>query len=197
MATDTFTFRHDFRRIWWSLVIRGTLALVLGLLILIKPLDSIAALALVIAIWALVAGITEIAHAFAVKPFFRSWWMLLLSGFVSTVFGIAAMYFYPVLSLTFAITWVSLWFGLTGILGISLALQQKRFDLPWAWSFLWGILSIFASVTVWFSPLATLAAIMGLIAGFAVVSGLILLIAAFRLKSLEHAVKPLVRPSPA
>jgi uncharacterized membrane protein HdeD (DUF308 family) len=194
----TDALNQSFRRIWWSLVVRGLLALALGVLILVKPFDSIAAFALVIAIWALFSGITEIVHSFDVKPFFGSWWLMLLGGLVSAAFGAAALYFYPVLSLAFAVTWASLWLALSGILGLTVAVQQKRAGLPWGWVFAWGLLSMAAAVAAWISPPATLGAIMGLIAGFAIIGGIALLVAAYRLKSAEQQVKQTIRqPSPA
>jgi len=198
VLTDTFKQFH--RRLWWSLVIRGALALALGVLILVKPLDSIAALALVIAIWALFAGITEIVNSFEIKPFFRSWWILLVSGVIGVAFGIAAIYYYPTLSLAFAVTWVSLWLGLTGIMGISAGVMQKRAGMPSGWTFVFGVVSILASVAALANPPATLGAIMGLLAAFAIVSGIALLIGAMRLKSLENDVRQAVShasPSPA
>ncbi|HEY8166300.1 MAG TPA: DUF308 domain-containing protein, partial [Gemmatimonadaceae bacterium] len=49
---------------WWAVVIRGLLALSVGILILARPMDSVAALALVIALYALMQGIVTIVHAF-------------------------------------------------------------------------------------------------------------------------------------
>ena len=49
-----------------------------------------------------------------------------------------------------------------------------------------GVLSLVASVFALLSPPATLAAIMGLIAGFAVVSGIALIIGAFKLRSIVN-----------
>jgi len=192
------TLKQAARRAWWALVIRGLLALALGILILVKPFDSIAVFALVIAVWALVAGIAEVVHAFELKPVFSSWWMLLLGGLISVAFGVAALYYYPELSLAFAITWVSFWLGLTGIFGIAVALQEKKLGLQWGWVFTWGLLCLATSILCWVSPPATLGAIMGLIAGFAIVSGIVLLIGAFRLKSLEEDVRQSVhQPSHA
>lgn len=196
MLTDTL--RQGFQRAWWSLVIRGVLALVLGIFILAKPFDSIAAFALVIAIWALASGITEVAHAFALKPFFSSWWLLLLGGLISAGFGVAALYYYPGLSLAFAVTWASFWLALSGILGIMVAVQQKRMSLPWGWVFTWSVVCVAASILAWMSPPATLGAIMGLIAGYAIISGIALLVGAFRVKALGLEVKQAVRqPAPA
>lgn len=192
------TVKQAVHRAWWSFVIRGLFAVALGVLILVKPFDSIAAFALVIAIWALFAGITEIVHAFDLKPFFSSWWMMLLGGLISTAFGVAALYFYPGLSLAFAVTLFSLWLALSGIAGIAVAIQQKRMGLPWGWVFVWGIVSVVASIAALVFPPATLGAIMGLIAGFAIVSGVALLVGAFHLRSMVQEVKQAVRePRPA
>ena len=192
------TLQQTFRRTRWALVIRGLIALTLGILILVKPLESVAAFALLIAFWALFGGITEIVHAFDVKPLFNSWWLLLLAGLVSAAFGVAAFYYYPGLSLAFAVTLVGFWLALSGFLGIAISVQQKRAGLPWGWVFTWGVVSVAASIAALAYHPVTLGAIMGLIAGFAIVSGITLLMGAFRLKSLEHDANQAVRqPSPA
>jgi uncharacterized membrane protein HdeD (DUF308 family) len=193
VAVLSDTVKHAYRRFWWSLVIRGLLALALGILIIARPLDSIAALALVIAIWALFAGITELVQSFEIKPYFKQWWVLLLSGLIGIAFGAAALYYYPNLSLAFAVTWVSLWLGLTGVMGLWLGFQQKRLEMPSGWTFVWSVVSIIAAVGALVYPQVTLGAIMGLIAAFAIVSGITLLIGAFRIKSLESSVTQAVR----
>ena len=172
-----------FQRAWWALVIRGLLAIALGILILVRPLESVAAFALVIAIWAIFGGITEIVHAIDLRHVFGSWWVLLLSGLVSVGFGGAALYYYPGLSLAFAVVWTSFWLMLSGIFGIAVAVSEKRLGLSWGWTLVWGIVAIAASVFAFMSPPATLAAIRGLIAWFALVSGTVLLIGAFRIRS--------------
>ncbi len=172
-----------FHRAWWALVIRGLLAIALGVLILVRPLESVAAFALVIAIWAIFGGITEIVHSIDLRNVFSSWWVLLLSGLVSVGFGVAALYYYPGLSLAFAVAWTSFWLMFSGIFGIAVAVSEKRLGLSWGWTLVWGLVAIAVSVFAFMSPPATLAAIMGLIAGFALVSGTVLLIGAFRIRS--------------
>src|ERR1700683_776540 len=98
--------RRKHRRTWWALVARGLLAIAVGVLILARPRDSMAALALIVAVWALVSGITEILHALETRALFRSWWILVISGLISICFGVGAVYFYPVLSLAFMAVWV-------------------------------------------------------------------------------------------
>jgi uncharacterized membrane protein HdeD (DUF308 family) len=175
-----------YRRAWWALVLRGLLALALGILILLRPLDSIASFALVIAIYALFSGIVQIVHAFELRSALPQWWVMLLSGVISTAFGIAALYYYPALSLAFAVVWVAWWLFLTGGIALYAAILERRMGVSWGWTLAFGILSIVAGVFAFMSPPATLAAIMGLIAGFAIISGGFLLIGAFRLSSVKQ-----------
>jgi len=179
---------HVYRRTSWALVIRGLLALGLGVLIFARPLDSVAALALVVAIWALVVGITEIAHAFDLRHVFSSWWVMLLAGLVSVAFGGAALYYYPGLSLAFIVLWVAWWFLITGMLGIYAALQLRKLGIQWGWTFAWAVFSVAAGVLALAYPLATLAAVMGLIAGFAIIGGAALLVGALKLRSAVQSV---------
>jgi uncharacterized membrane protein HdeD (DUF308 family) len=195
MASDVI--QSAYRRAWWALTLRGLLALALGVFILWRPMDSIASFALVIAIWALFSGIVQIVHAFDLRNLFQQWWLLLLSGLVSAVFGVAALYYYPGLSLAFAVVWVAWWLFLTGGLAIYVAIVERRLGVSWGWTLTLGIVSIIAGVFAFMSPPATLAAIMGLIAGFAIVTGVVLLIGAFKLTSAKHEVTNAMRSARA
>jgi uncharacterized membrane protein HdeD (DUF308 family) len=181
MASDVI--RTAYRRTWWALVVRGLLGITIGIYILWRPLDSIASFALVIALWALFSGIVQIVHAIELRSVFSHWWVLLLSGLVGAAFGVAALKYYPGLSLAFAIVWATWWLFLTGALAIYAAMVERQLGLSWGWTLALGILTVVAGVFALMAPPATLAAIMGLIAGFALVSGVVLLLGAFKLSS--------------
>jgi uncharacterized membrane protein HdeD (DUF308 family) len=195
MASDMI--QSTYRRIWWSLVLRGLFAIAIGVLIIMKPLDSIAAFALVIAIWALFTGIVQIVHAFDLRTVIDHWWVMLLSGLVGVAFGIAALYYYPALSLTFAVVWFAWWLLATGALAIYLAIQQRQLGVEWGWTLTFGIASVATAVLAFMYMPSTLAAIMGLIAGFAIVAGVVLVIGAFRLSSVRADVISRVRAAAA
>jgi uncharacterized membrane protein HdeD (DUF308 family) len=186
MASDVI--QSAYRRTWWALFLRGLLALAVGIFIIWRPLDSIVSFALLIAIWALFSGIVQTVHAFDLRAQYNMWWLLLLSGLVSVVFGVAALYYYPALSLAFAVIWATWWLFLTGGLAIYAAIVERRYGLSWGWTLTLGIVSIIAGILALLYPPVTLAAIMGLIAGFALVSGVLLLIGAFRLSSAKQEV---------
>ena len=190
MTTDLI--ESAYRRTWWALVLRGLLAIAVGVVILWRPVESVAAFALFIAIWALFNGIVQIVHSFDLRPVFDRWWVLLLSGLVNVVFGVAALYYYPGLSLAFAVTLTAWWLLVTGGLASYAAMVERQMGVSWGWTLAFGILSIICGVLAIMNPPTTLAALMGLIAGFAIVAGAVQLIAAYRLSSFKGEVSRVV-----
>jgi uncharacterized membrane protein HdeD (DUF308 family) len=179
--------KRVYRLGWWSLFLRGLLGVAVGVLILVRPLDSVAAFALVIAFWAIFSGLTTTVHAFELKPVAPHWRVMLLSGLVGVGFGVAALVYYPGLSLTFAVVLVAWWLTLSGAIGIYVAVMEKKLGLQWGWAAAFGVLSVAAGLFAIMAPPVTLAAIMGLIAGFAIVSGLTLIFGAFKVRSVVQS----------
>jgi uncharacterized membrane protein HdeD (DUF308 family) len=172
---------HGYTRVRAGLLLRGLIALALGIFILARPLDSVAAFALVVAIWALVSGIAQIVDAVELRSAWSNWWVLLLGGIVSVGFGVAALYYYPALSLVFAVVWVSYWLLLSGVVGIYIAMQERKMHTAWGWTAAFGAISVLAGVYALLVPPATLVALMGLISAFAIVGGILLLVAFFKI----------------
>lgn len=170
-----------YQRMRWSLLLRGLIWLALGILIFVRPMESVAALALVIAIWALVSGISQIVQAVEMRAAVVHWWLLLVSGVISVAFGIAALRFYPALSLAFAVIWTAYWFVLTGVLSISVSVQERRIGIPWGWTAFLGVVGVLAGLYAFFFPPATLALIMALLAWIAIVGGIAQLFGAYAL----------------
>jgi uncharacterized membrane protein HdeD (DUF308 family) len=187
MTTDLI--QSAYRRTWWALSLRGVLGIATGAVILWRPLESVAALALLIAVWAIFGGVVQIVHAFDLRPLFDRWWLLLVGGLASVAFGVAALHFYPVLSLAFAVTWSVLWLLVTGGFAISVALVERRLGAPWGWTLAFGVLALAAAAFGVAVPPATLAALMGVLAGFGLVGGVVHLLGAWRLASIARDVR--------
>src|SRR2546428_4601706 len=144
--------KRVYNRTWWALLLRGLLPLTVGVFIFARPLDSVAAFALVIAWWALFSGFVNIVHAFQLKPVMNHWWVLMLSGLVGVGFGIAALVYYPGLSLSFAVVLVAWWLLFTGILGIYGAVLEKRLGMQWGWAAAFRVVSARAPGVALLSP---------------------------------------------
>jgi len=187
-----------YQRSKWSLILRGAFGIVIGLFILFRPLDSVAAFALVIAFWAIIDGISHIVHALELRSLAPHWGMLLLGGIVSTLFGLAALYYYPALSLTFAVVWVSLWLILLGAIGTYVAIQERRAHLAWGWTLALSIFTLAAGVLAVAYPGLTLAGLIALIAVFAILGGVVRLMAAWKLHTFEeHLHQAMPKPARA
>jgi uncharacterized membrane protein HdeD (DUF308 family) len=185
--------RHAYHHTRWSFVVRGLIWVALGVFIIMRPLESVAALALVIAIWALITGIVQIVQAIELRRTLPHWWLLLIGGVVSTGFGIAALYYYPGLSLTFAVIWTSYWLLVTGFFTVYASVLERRIGMPWAWTAALGLVGVLAGVYAIVSPPTTLAVIISLIAAVAIVGGVIQLIAAYRMSVARATVADALR----
>ena len=173
----------------WAVLLRGLLSLAVGIAILVRPMNSVVALALVIAFWSLFDGIVNIVRSFDLRGFVQHWWVMLLAGIVGVAFGIAALYYFPGLSLTFAVVWTAYWFTVSGVIAAYIAWQERSAGLSWGWTMAFAVLAIVAGVLAFMNPQATLAWLLGVIAGFAIISGVFLTFAAFKMGSVQRDAK--------
>lgn len=182
-------FRTAYNQTKWALVLRGLVSIAVGIAILVRPMASVAALALVIALWSLFDGIVNIVRSFSVRDIAPHWWVVLLTGIVSAAFGIAALYYFPTLSLTFAVLWTAYWLTLSGVIAVGMAWMERGAGVPWGWTMAFGVFAIAGGIFAFMSPGVTLASLLGVLSGFAIISGAFLLIGAGRMASIQSDVK--------
>lgn len=73
---------------WWAFLIEGVLNIAAGAVALIWPDVAVLVLIYIIAGWAVITGILEIAAAVRLRDEITNEWVLGLGGFVSMAFGI-------------------------------------------------------------------------------------------------------------
>lgn len=185
LTADQHSVYHDGR---WAHVVRGLLAIAVGVVIFTRPIASVAALALVIAMWALFDGIVNIVHAFDLRGVAPHWWGMLLGGIIGVVFGALALYYYPFLSLTFVVALTSLWMLMAGIVGVYIAVQERRTGIRWGWTMAFGVVGIIAGIAAFMNPGPTLAMLMLFLAWFGIIGGIVILMGAGRTQPIEHDV---------
>jgi len=169
----------------WALVVRGLFGLTLGIFIIVRPMDSVAVLALVIAIWALTDGVVSIVRAFEMRSVVPHWWVMLLTGIVGVLFGFAAFYYYPSLSLTFAVVWTAIWLITAGVLATYVAMMERNAQMSWGWTLAFGVLAIAGGILAVAYPGLTLAGLISVIATFGILSGIAMLIAAGKMQAFQ------------
>ena len=117
----------------WPLVLEGLVGIAAGVLTFIWPGAATLALLIIIGAWAFVTGIFEIVAAIRLREEIEGEWLLLISGLLSVLFGIA-LAIWPAAGLV-AVTWLigaySIIFGiLLMVLGFRLRKWGKQRPAP-------------------------------------------------------------------
>jgi uncharacterized membrane protein HdeD (DUF308 family) len=110
---------------WWVLALLGMLGIVAGFVAFFYPGLTALTLLLIIAAWAIVRGIIEIAAAIQLRKIIANEWALILAGICSVVFGIL-LFARPAVA-ALAVIWIIGAYALIiGIFLIVLSFQVKR-----------------------------------------------------------------------
>jgi uncharacterized membrane protein HdeD (DUF308 family) len=180
MLTDDLRRRYSLTK--WALIIRGLVALAAGIYIFGRLSASLSWLTLIVALWAFLDGVTNVSRAFAVRRIASHWWVFLVAGLVGVIFGVATINRYPNISLLFASGWTAVWLFTAGGAAFYLAARERGIHIPSAFASTFGAVCLIAGGLVVLHPEWT----MRVVAEFAVIGGLIMLAAAFRLGRLER-----------
>ncbi len=111
---------------WGWLLAEGLVGIVAGVVTFLWPGITALALIVVIAAWAILTGIAEIATAIRLRRVVQREWMLAVSGVLSIVFGVLAAMMPGAGAL--AVTWmIALYAILFGALLVGLGFRLHRF----------------------------------------------------------------------
>ncbi|MEY2538486.1 MAG: hypothetical protein QOG67_2226 [Verrucomicrobiota bacterium] len=116
----------------------------------------------------------------------RNWWLVLLRGIAAILFGVLA-FVWPAITL-FALVFLFGAYALaTGILSLTLAYKAPKGYPRFGALIIGGILSIIAGLIAFFMPGLTAVGLLILIAAWAIITGIIEIMAAIKLrKEIDH-----------
>jgi uncharacterized membrane protein HdeD (DUF308 family) len=168
-------------RNWWALVLRGVLAIVLGVLAFVNPGLTLNTLIVLFGAYSLVDGVFAIIAGLRAAQRHERWWPFALEGLASIAVGIIA--FVMPLAAAFALLMIaSAWSILTGILRIAAAVRLRR-EIQGEWLLILnGLLSVAFGVVIALFPGAGLVTLVWLIGIYAIVFGVILVALGLRLR---------------
>ncbi|MFL5803467.1 MAG: HdeD family acid-resistance protein [Roseiflexaceae bacterium] len=168
-------------RNWWIPVVRGVVGILFGVLVFAYPRTAVTVFVYLFGAYALVDGIIALALSFDVTRG-RGW--VLLSGIAGIAAGILT-FFYPSATAVALVYIVAAWAIITGIFEIMAALEWRQV-LSDMWMLgLAGVLSIILGVLLFSSPSAGLLAWAYVIGFYAILYGVLYIVAGFRLKSFQ------------
>jgi len=166
------------RRSWWLLLLRGIAAIAFGVLTWSQPGLSLAALVLLFGAYCLADGVLAVWAAIAGKDH-HDWGVLLLVGLVGIVVGVLT-FMSPGITALALLFYIAIWAIATGVLQIAAAIRlRKEIKDEW-WLILAGLASVVFGVLLMAQPGAGALALLWLIASYAVVFGVLMVILAFR-----------------
>src|SRR6266704_819486 len=171
------------KRHWWVPVIRGIAAIVFGVIAFVYPGLTIAVLVLLFGAWVLVDGVFRIVGAIGHRASDSDWGFNLIIGILGIIIGLLTFHAPGVTALALVI-YIAAWALMIGVTEIALAIKMRR-EIKGEWLLiLMGLASIvFAALLLW-NPVAGAAALIWIIAWYAVIIGVLAIIFGFRLRSL-------------
>lgn len=168
-------------RTWWIWLLRGLLAVLFGLAAFIWPEITLTALVLLFGVYALVDGLFTAVAAVVGRAAMRRWWLLLLQGLAGVAVGVLA-FIWPEITALALVYLIAARAILVGLLEILLAIWLRR-EIRMEWLLaLSGVASLALGLALAIAPGAGALALLWLIAGFAALIGVLLIIWAFRLR---------------
>jgi uncharacterized membrane protein HdeD (DUF308 family) len=176
-----------FARRWWAVALQGLAAVIFGILALVWPRPTLVALVLVFGAFVLADGIFALVQAIAWRKLIRRWWAVALAGVAGMIVGVLT-FIWPGATGLVLLSFVAAWAMITGILEIVAAVELRRL-IEGEWLMVVnGILSVVFGVLVVLFPGAGALGVAWMIGAYALISGILLIVLAFRMHSWLHDV---------
>lgn len=182
LAKAIANIRNIVRTAWWIFLLRGILFVLLGIMLLTKPIDATALIVLVFGIYLLVDGVFTTVFAIANHSKLDNWGLALLKGLASVLVGFMALY-QPVLFTAVTVVTLMLIIGVSLIVfGVMDFIAMFEFK---SWSmFFGGLLTTMLGVIFFLRPGMSVAFFISVTGGLMILGGMVMVAVAFKLERL-------------
>jgi len=167
-------------RNWWAIGLRGVAAVVFGILALLLPGTTLAALVLLFGAYAILEGVFSLIAAVRGRTD-EPRWLLALQAIVSIAAGFVT-FLWPGLTALVLLYVIAAWALVIGVLQIVAAVRLHSRIRGEGWLVLSGILSVIFGVLMMWAPGAGALALVLWIGSYAIVFGALLIVLAYRLR---------------
>jgi uncharacterized membrane protein HdeD (DUF308 family) len=167
---------------WWSLLLRGLLAIAFGIILLVWPAATTWVLVFLFGIFVILIGLVIIAGAIVEARAKEKFFWTLVLGILSVGLGILAL-LYPGLATVGILVIIAVWAIFTGFV-----LIVGAFEVPAEKKYKWGLglvgaLSLIVGIILLVFPGLSLFGIIIIVAAYAIAHGILLFIMSFWARS--------------
>ena len=180
-------------RNWGWILLRGIVAILFGVFTLFQPAIALATLVLIFGAYALVDGLSLVVAAIANRKGEKHWGTLLVGGLLGIAAGIVT-FLMPNITAIALLAVIAAWAMVVGIAEVVAAIELRKVITGEWLLIVAGLASVAFGVFLIARPAAGALAVAFWIGAYAVVSGVLIMALAFRLRSWAHALSAGVRP---
>jgi uncharacterized membrane protein HdeD (DUF308 family) len=179
--------KEVFSTIWWLVLLRGIVVLLMGLLLIFRPVPTIIVLFYLLGFYWFFDGIFTLFESIRGRKSHKDWGWGVFVGIISAVAGILVFtqpYLSAVLGATIVIYLVAIMVLVSGIWSILTGIRLRKV-ISNEWSMiLGGALSALFGILLMANPLVSAMTLVWLMGLFALIGGVVLIVISFRIKSL-------------
>jgi uncharacterized membrane protein HdeD (DUF308 family) len=173
---------------WKHLMWRGIAAIAFGVLTWFRPDISLAALVTLFGLYALFDGILASWIAVKSRELSEQWWLVLLVGLIGIALGVMALVSPGPVAVAFLFI-IAAWAISRGILEIVAAIRLRK-DIRGEWMLgLAGAVSVAFGVLLLSRPGAGILTLLWVLATYAVIFGILLVLLAFKVRNFGDRVE--------
>jgi uncharacterized membrane protein HdeD (DUF308 family) len=181
-------FAKVLSRFWWMILLRGVLSVLFGIMIFAWPGISLLSLVLLFGAFVLADGFGNAVTAIGGRNENENWWVLLLAGLAGAALGILT-FFNPGVTALALLFYIAIWAIATGLLQIVAAIRLRKEIEGELWLALGGLASVAFGMLLVARPGAGALAVLWLIAAYAVVFGVILIVLALKARGFAKRIE--------
>jgi uncharacterized membrane protein HdeD (DUF308 family) len=168
-----------YQRTWWSLLIRGLVAVLFGILAITWPDRILEFIVTLLGIFVLVVGILATVGALMHRAASKRWLLVLIPGLIGIIIGIITIA-WPAVFTVVIFYLIAVWALFNGFTEIYNALKLRK-DMEGEWMpILVGVVSVIFGIVLLVKPLTAGAVVTWVVGLCVLILGILWLILAFR-----------------
>lgn len=172
---------------WWTVALRGVLAIAVGLIAFFFPGVTLVVLISLFAAFCLLEGAFLLISGIRSRKELSRWWVLILQGVISIGAGVLAL-IAPLATALALLYLMAAWAMVSGIIEIIVAIRLRK-EMEGEWILILdGVVTVLFGLALVVIPVAGLLLMLYMIGGFKLASGILLLILAVRLRNHQKAI---------